>query len=350
MNHPVFQSRYRIALWWLIWLLIALGQLFLYRYAFGDYLRFIIPDVLISFMAYSGISLVVWYPFRYFNTRTFKLYTLVSNIAITGAVSLFLWLLFSRYLLYFLINDVNLFNQYWKVTLLYRLGSGMFIYGLVILAYYLIISLTHLAEKKAQEARLETTLKETELKMLRSQINPHFLFNALNSVSALTVSDPEKAREMIVKLSDFMRYALSRKDEQLVPLKSELDSMRLYLDIEKVRFGEKLKYSENIDEKCLDARIPVLLLQPLYENAIKYGVHESTEVVNLKTIIKCMDEYVEISISNNFDDVSFKVKGTGTGLSNVIKRLELTYRNKASLKTNISDNIFTVRLYIPYST
>jgi len=349
MNHPVFQSNYRIALWWLIWLLIALGQLFLYRYAFGDYLRYIIPDVLISFTAYSGISLVIWYPFRFFSTRTFKLYTLVSNILITGTVSLLIWLLFSRYLLFFLINDTTVFSEYWKVTFLYRLGSGIFIYGLVILAYYLIISLTDLAEKKAQEARLETALKETELKMLRSQINPHFLFNALNSVSALTVSDPEKAREMIVKLSDFMRYALSRKDEQTVPLQNELDSMRLYLDIEKVRFGEKLKYTENIDEKCLDARIPALLLQPLYENAIKYGVHESTEVVNLVTIIKSKSEYIEISISNNFDDGNFKMKGTGTGLSNVIKRLELTYGNKASLKTDISGKIFTVKLYIPYT-
>ncbi|HRR16136.1 MAG TPA: histidine kinase [Bacteroidales bacterium] len=347
MKHPVFQNRYRIALWWLIWVLMALGQLFLYNYVFKNYLKFIIPDVLISFTVYSGLSLVIWYPFRYFNTRAFKLYSVVINIVFTGAASLYIWLLFSKYILILIINNISVFDEYWNATFLYRLGSGIFIYGLVILAYYLIVSLSDLAERKAQEARLESVLKETELKMLRSQINPHFLFNTLNSVSALTISDPEKAREMIVKLSDFMRYALSRKDEQLVTLRSELDSMRVYLDIEKVRFGERLQYREYIDEKCLDIQIPILLLQPLYENAIKYGVHESNDVVNLETIIKCENELVEITIRNNFDKNNLRAKGTGTGLTNVIKRLELAYGNRASLKTDISGNIFTVTLYIP---
>ena len=142
----------------------------------------------------------------------------------------------------------------------------MFIYGLVILTYYLFESLTNLSEKKAKEARLESLIKETELKMLRSQINPHFLFNSLNSVSSLTITDPEKARDMVIKLSEFMRYALSRKDEQPVSFRSELENLRLYLNIEKVRFGDRLSIEENIDENCLEIKMPVMLLQPLYEN------------------------------------------------------------------------------------
>ena len=183
--------------------------------------------------------------------------------------------------------------------------------------------------------------------MLRSQINPHFLFNSLNSISSLTVTDPEKARNMVIKLSEFMRYALSRKDEQPVSLQSELENLRLYLDIEKVRFGDKLTTEENIEAECLDFKIPVMLLQPLYENAVKHGVYESTESVRIITQAKIIDGYIEIIIKNNYDPAPSSRKGTGTGLLNVTRRLELFYGNKASIKTPKENGIYTVTLYIP---
>ena len=148
------------------------------------------------------------------------------------------------------------YAAYWDETFPYRIGTGVFIYGLIILTYYLFVSLSNLSEKNAKEARLESLVRETELKMLRSQINPHFLFNSLNSISSLTITDPEKARDMVVKLSEFMRYALSRKDELPVSLQNELDNLRLYLEIEKVRFGDKLITEETIEEECLDFKIP----------------------------------------------------------------------------------------------
>ena len=226
-------------------------------------------------------------------------------------------------------------------------GSGVFIYGLIILTYYLFVSLSNLSEKKAKEAQLESLVKETELKMLRSQINPHFLFNSLNSISSLTITDPEKARDMVVKLSEFMRYALSRKDEQPVTLQSELENLRLYLDIEKVRFGDKLTAEEHIDPACLEVKVPVMLLQPLYENAVKHGVYESTEKVTIKTTVSVSDGHFEIIISNNYDPDAKSVKGTGTGLLNVSRRLELLYGNNAWLKTEKLNNVFTLRIYLP---
>jgi LytS/YehU family sensor histidine kinase len=239
------------------------------------------------------------------------------------------------------------YATYWDTTFPYRIGTGVFIYGLIILTYYLFVSLSNLSEKNAKEAKLESLVKETELKMLRSQINPHFLFNSLNSVSSLTITDPEKARDMVVKLSDFMRYALSRKDEQPVSLQNELENLRLYLDIEKVRFGDKLTLEEDIDNNCLDFKIPVLLLQPLYENAIKHGVYESTESVRIITRARTVDGYIELIISNNYDTTPTSKKGTGTGLLNVTRRLELFYGNKASIKTSKENGIYTVSLYIP---
>jgi LytS/YehU family sensor histidine kinase len=241
----------------------------------------------------------------------------------------------------------NNYQAYWDATFPYRIGTGVFIYGLIILTYYLFVSMSNLSEKNAKEAKLESLVKETELKMLRSQINPHFLFNSLNSISSLTITDPEKARDMVVKLSEFMRYALSRKDELPVSLQSELENLRLYLDIEKVRFGDKLTTEEIIDKDCLDFKIPVMLLQPLYENAVKHGVYESTESVRITTRAKIIDGYFEITISNNYDIAPSTRRGTGTGLLNVARRLELFYGNKASIKILKENGIYTVNLYIP---
>jgi LytS/YehU family sensor histidine kinase len=246
-----------------------------------------------------------------------------------------------------IIQDKNIFEEYWKITLPYRIGTGVFLFAITVLAYYLFISIANLSEKNAKEAKLESLVKETELKMLRSQINPHFLFNTLNSISALTISNPEKAREMVIKLSDFMRYALAGKDDLPVSLKSELDNLRLYLDIEKVRFGNKLIIEEQIEESCLKIMIPSMALQPLYENAVKHGVYESAETVVIKTVAEMSDGFLKIEISNNYDLDSPPRKGTGTGLSNVSRRLELCYGAKNIMTYSKENGIFIVTMIIP---
>ncbi len=347
MKHPVLQNRVRLIVWWLIWLFLAGGQSLLFYYAYGSFSNIGIIDSILSLLIYSGIALSLWYPFSFFNSSKPSVPVLVGNLIASGAVSVIIWVLVTKLIMQSVLPEGNNYQAYYDATFSYRVGTGVFIYGLIILSYFLFISLTNLSEKNAKEARLESLVKETELKMLRSQINPHFLFNSLNSISSLTVTDPEKARTMVVKLSDFMRYALSRKDEQPVSLQSELDNLRLYLEIEKVRFGEKLTTEENIETNCLDFKLPVMLLQPLYENAVKHGVYESTETVRIITEARMIDGFIEIIIKNNYDTVPSLRKGTGTGLLNVTRRLELFYGNKASIKTTKENNIYTVTLYIP---
>ncbi|OFY77387.1 MAG: hypothetical protein A2V46_03485 [Bacteroidetes bacterium RBG_19FT_COMBO_42_7] len=347
MKHPVLENRVRLVVWWLVWLFIALGQAFLFYIAYGTFLNISIVDSLLSLLIYSGIALSLWYPFNFFNRSETKSLTLALNLVITGAISVTFWVLITKLIIPLILPGQDNFNEYWIATFPYRIATGVFIYGLIILTYYLFVSLSNLSEKKSREAKLESLVTETELKMLRSQINPHFLFNSLNSVSSLTITDPEKARDMVIKLSEFMRYALSKKDEQPVSLRSELENLRLYLDIEKVRFGDRLSTEEQIDEKCLDIKMPVMLLQPLYENAIKHGVYESTECVRITTRLSLIDGYMEITISNNYDPAPQLRKGTGTGLMNVSRRLELFYGNKASIKTIRENGIYTVNLYIP---
>ncbi|MBN2862505.1 MAG: histidine kinase [Bacteroidales bacterium] len=347
MKHPVLGNRTRLVVWWLVWLFLTLGQLLLYYFAYGSFTTTAIPDAIISFIVFSGIGLSIWYPFSYANATSRRSFGLITNHFISATVSLSLWILITRYSVMLILPKAEDYKAYWEATFPYRIGTGIFIYSLIVLAYYLFTSLYSLSEKNAREARLESLVKETELKMLRAQINPHFLFNSLNSISSLTITDPEKAREMIIKLSEFMRYALSKKDEQPVPLRSELENLKLYLDIEEIRFGDRLATEEQIDCNCLDTKIPVMLLQPLYENAIKYGVYESTESVRISTRASIINDHIEITISNNFEPGPSSRIGTGTGLSNVARRLELFYGNEASLTTSSDNGIFTVTLYIP---
>jgi two-component system, LytTR family, sensor kinase len=347
MNHPVLGNRAWLIVWGLTWLFLAAGQSVLFYLALGNFVYMSIADSLLSLLIYSGIALTLWYPFKYFNSGERNTISLASNLLATGAITILMWLMVTRVLMMAVMPEENDYKAFWDLTLTYRIATGVFIYALIVLAFYLFQSLMHLSEKNAKEAKLENIVKETELRLLRSQINPHFLFNSLNSISSLTITDPEKARDMIVKLSEFMRYALSRKDEQLVTLRSELENLRLYLEIEKVRFGERLSIEELIEEECLDFRIPVLLLQPLYENAIKHGVYESTESVKLTTRAAIAGGFITIAISNNYNPAPSMRKGTGTGLTNVARRMELSYGSNASIKTSRDDSVFTVTLYMP---
>jgi sensor histidine kinase YesM len=347
MRHPILSNKVRLIIWWLVWVFLALGQSLLFYYAFGSFIGISLVDSLVSLLLYSGIGLSLWYPFRFFNSGDTKTTVIITNLVASGAISIVLWILLTKFTMTTVIPEQNNYPAYWAATFPYRIGSGVFIYGLIIMTYYLFESLSNLSDKNAKEAKLESLVKETELKMLRSQINPHFLFNSLNSISSLTITDPEKARDMVVKLSEFMRYALSRKDEQPVTLQNELENLRLYLDIEKVRFGDKLTTEETIETGCLDFKIPVMLLQPLYENAVKHGVYESTESVKIMTSVKKIEGYLEIVISNNYDSNPSQKRGTGTGILNVSRRLELFYGNKASIKTAKENGLYTVTIYIP---
>lgn len=347
MKHPVFGNRTWFIVWWLAWLLLAVGQLLLFYVVYAKFTWISVTDSLISLFIFSALALSLYYPFSFLNSGSKKIITRFSNHIITGVITIGLWIVISRITLSSFYSGNPEFLPYWGSTFPFRIATGAFLYALVILTYYLTESLINLSEKNAREARLESIVKETELKMLRSQINPHFLFNSLNSISYLTITDPEKARDMVVKLSEFMRYALSRKDEQPVTLRSELENIMLYLEIEKIRFGEKLSTEEVIQDECLDFRIPVMFLQPLYENAVKHGVYESTETVRITTKARITEGYMELTISNNFNTVPSVKKGTSTGLSNVERRMELFYGKKASLKTSKENNVFTVSMYLP---
>ncbi len=295
------------------------------------------------FFAFLGISL--WYLVRY-NKASQNFVTLFTSHVVSSLLIIGLWLV-SGYLIlkYAISNDQYL--RFLDGSFPWRIVSGMFYYSLFILVYYVVVYYQDIQQKIKEEANLKTLIKEIELNALKNQINPHFLFNSLNSVSSLTITSPEKAQEMIIKLSEYLRYSLSNEGEQITTLKTELENIQLYLEIEKIRFGDRLNFQLECEEGLLLSKIPAMILQPLFENAIKHGVYESVETINVVLDVKQDESLLSITLSNDFDPAAKKTKGEGIGLKNTRERLFLIYRSNNVLKMNKSENKFIINLNIP---
>lgn len=183
---------------------------------------------------------------------------------------------------------------------------------------------------------------------MRQQLQPHFLFNSLNSINALIGFKPDQARKMIHQLSDFLRGTLRKDDQQQVTLSEELQHLNLYLEIEKVRFGHRLKTEISCDVNCNDCIMPAMLLQPLVENAIKFGLYDTTEEVVVSIRAELDGNYLELIVQNPFDPKTSRPRqGTGFGLSGVQRRLYLLFARNDLMETHANDNIFTTIIKIP---
>jgi hypothetical protein len=203
-------------------------------------------------------------------------------------------------------------------------------------------------ENRQRRNDAERLAKEAELFKLRQQLAPHFLFNSLNSISALIGSQPEQARKMIQQLSDFLRGNLRKEEQQWVLLSEELQYLELYLDIEKVRFGHRLTTELDYEQACLDRRLPTMLLQPIVENAIKFGLYDTTDPVTISIRARLEGNYVRIEVVNPFDpETSRPKKGTGFGLTSIQRRLYLLFARPDLLETRIEDNLFITIVKIP---
>lgn len=197
----------------------------------------------------------------------------------------------------------------------------------------------------AHSRQLERVNRETELRALRYQLNPHFVFNALNSVSSLIIDrQNEQAEKLVDDLADYMRAVLTGGAEDMISVEQEVDQQVRYLEIERMRFPERLRYSVDIDPAANDWSIPALIIQPLIENAIKFGVSEAGQAINIIISAQVQGDRLRISVANNgrIQIPEAKVRddtaGTGTGLSNIQNRLRALYGQNASLLLANSKN------------
>jgi two-component system, LytTR family, sensor kinase len=199
-----------------------------------------------------------------------------------------------------------------------------------------------------RDMQLSEIAKQAELFKLRQQIQPHFLFNSLNSINALIGINTEEARSMVLKLSDFLRATLKREEKELITLQQELEYIKLYFEIEQVRFGDRLSCSIDVSQIANECSLPNLLLQPIIENAIKHGLYNSIEDVNIKLQATKQNAMLVVQITNPYEaDTTNSKIGTGFGLSSTRKRLSLVYNASAQVQIIKDDKQFSVILTIP---
>jgi two-component system LytT family sensor kinase len=188
-------------------------------------------------------------------------------------------------------------------------------------------------ERQLREERLQHSLTEAELKALRAQVDPHFLFNTLNTIAELIATDPRKAETMTERLADFFRYTLVKTDRTLTTLRQEIDFVRQYLEIEQVRFGARLRVELTSDPRATQSMVPALILQPLVENALRHGLAPKPEGGSISVSAACEGEFVRLEVADDGVGMSSGFgRRTGIGLQNVRGRLRTLYGDRAEMK------------------
>ena len=347
MSHPITGNRRSVLIYSLVWLMVAATQGLLYLYVFNFSIPVVVTDALFSSLLFGFMGLLAWYPTRYIPFhRQSPVYSISAHV-VAGVVVMGSWVLLSIGVLNAIFSTQVEYIEFLNQTVAWRAMLGGLIYLVLVLIYYLVSNNQKLQERSQQEERLKGMVRDAELNMLKSQINPHFLFNSLNSISSLTMSNPEEAREMIIRLSDFLRYSLKHRENEYVPLGEELGRMKDYLAIEKVRFGEKLLYEFDVDKACEEFPVPTMIFQPLFENAIRHSVYESVDPVSIKFSCVPDEGHMKAVISNDFDPAIPTRKGTGVGLQNVRQRIALAYKEKGTVQWSGNDGVFSVTILFP---
>ena len=226
-------------------------------------------------------------------------------------------------------------------------GLGVLLYLLGVVMHYGLLAVEASREAKEREVQAQVLAREAELRALKAQVNPHFIFNSLHSISALTGSDPAKAREMCILLGDFLRQTLGLGQKSMIALREEIALIECFLRVEKVRFGARLVFEEKVDADILQAAVPPLVLQPLVENAITHGVSNLPEGGWIRLRAARQQENLSIVVENRFDPEAVLSRRSGVGLENVRQRVEACYGNGAGLRVATEGDCFRVTLALP---
>ena len=348
--HPLFTRPRQLGLYLLAW--VPLTGILIYLLAangglgWGEASALTIPLCLV----YAFVCLAAWYPCRATPLEKSGFLKLLSVHLTTAALLGTYWTYQAKEiaigLAHFWPNFAGLSQRLTKHYPLLWI-TGVLLYVMSVIFHYVLLA--EQASREAQERALQARVlaRDAELKALRAQVNPHFLFNCLHSISALTGSDAVKAREMCVLLADFLRTTLRIGGKETITLDEELALIRGYLAIEKVRFGGRLQMEEEVAKSVSETPIPPLLLQPLVENAIRHGIANLPEggVIRLSASEKA--SAVSIVIENSFDPDTPASLKTGLGLDNIRQRLETRYGNAASISIDTQSNRFRVSLLLP---
>lgn len=303
-----------------------------------------ITDSLVFNVLLAGLCFFQLFIMQFYLPRKEK----VSYIVVTGIFISLVVTFVSKLILQFIFRFDEEYTSYVHASTPVRIGVAFLLAACMNMVNILIYTLEAQNVNIKRKHDAEQLSREAELYNLRSQLQPHFLFNSLNSISALAGSRPEEARKMIQQLSDFLRGTIRKDNAQFISLEEELRHLVLYLDIEKVRFGHRLKTEIIIEDKTAGLKIPSLLLQPILENAIKFGLYDTLDDVNIRISASLINNDLVVTVENPFDkQTNQSNKGTGFGLDSVKRRLFLLFSRSDLVTTTSDSNIFKTKIIIP---
>jgi LytS/YehU family sensor histidine kinase len=248
-----------------------------------------------------------------------------------------------------LLINPNAIKEFKLVKITFFTLNATILFFMWSLVYFTVHFFENYKKAEIEALIFESAVKDFELKSLKSQLNPHFIFNAMNSIRALIEENPQRAKEAITKLSNIMRYTLKIERTEMVQLSEEIETIKDYLDLEKIRFEERLDYEIIIDKNSEKIEIPPMMIQTLVENGIKHGISKVTSGGKIKIETKILDGFMIINIFNPGKLWNDSLKtSNGFGVSNTKQRLNLIYGEKAILKLeNIEENLVHTQLEIP---
>ncbi|MGX1642120.1 MULTISPECIES: sensor histidine kinase [Sphingobacterium] len=344
MQKPISEQSKRYVIHASSWIICVLYFLIVYGLLLWSNIAKVTAayDAVIGALTMTGISYLIYSTLQFYLPNNKNYWKLFSMAAIFSAISV----LIIRILIIQLSPDENL--VYLDFSLPFR-----FVINFLIITCVMTINIfwniqEELVFNKRRKDESERMVRDAELYNLRQQLQPHFLFNSLNSIIALIGSKPTEARNMVFQLSDFLRGTMRKDEKQFTTVEEEINHLSLYLDIEKVRFGHRLSTEFDYDESVLNGKIPVMILQPLVENAIKFGLYNVTDQVTIRTSIHLENNMLTIQISNPFEqDQPEQKKGTGFGLTSIQRRLYLLFGRTDLLETAVDGNTFISTLRIP---
>ena len=330
----------RLSPFWVInisgWILLTIVYLLLYYPSYLKDPKIVLGIILNKFTGFL-CSVALRYFYKKINYKSYSIIKLVLGGMFISLIASHLWFFLDFIIsipsqgLKGLIDSYFIFNVYLRT-----IWSGFFTLYFWSTLYFVIKFWIEWTEQKKQTEQAILLAQSAQLQMLRYQVNPHFLFNALSSLRALVRINQKKAEEMILQISKFLRYSLVTKKNNQVLLGEELEAIGHYFDIERVRFEDKLQIQLGIDPKANEFLIPSFLIHPIIENAIKYGMDTSPMPLNIQLIAKVAGSVLQLDIINTGHWVNEGEKrsnnGTGTGLKNVKQRLDLAFPNRNSFK------------------
>jgi two-component system, LytTR family, sensor histidine kinase AlgZ len=349
--HPIFSHLRRLGLYLLAWIPIAGMLAYLLTIPGQITPREAVTLAIPLSLIYAFVCLSSWYSCRGNSLEKYGLGRLISTHVTAALIASIIW----AFVAVAFASSLSKMPAFAGLSARFRpeipviVGSGLLLYLLSVTFFYIIIAVDLSRDAEARVMQASVLARDAELKALKAQVNPHFLFNSLNSISALTTSDSAKAREMCILLGDFLRRTLGLGEKTAIPLEEELSLIHAFLAVEKVRFGARIQMEENIDKRALDVPVPPLLLQPLVENAVVHGIANLVEGGWIRLSVQCDNGGGDVSIivENRFDPEAPARRRNGVGLANVRQRLQARYGNRASFAVKAEADSYRVALTFP---